>query len=53
MSTYPTEPAPGADLELPVEEQLERARPWNAADEPVIDDLSDEEERAFLDAITR
>ncbi len=52
MSTPSAEPArPGEHLELPVEEQLARARMWEPANEPVIDDLSDDEERAFLEAI--
>lgn len=55
MSTHPVEPsaAPGTHLELPVEEQLARAKPWAPAEEPVLDDLSDEEESAFLEAISR
>jgi hypothetical protein len=52
MSTHPTEPSPGADLELPVDEQLGRAKPWDPAEQPVVDDLSDEEEAAFLDSLS-
>ena len=52
MSTSSAEPVrPGEHLELPVKEQLARARRWEPADEPVIDDLTDDEERAFLEAI--
>jgi hypothetical protein len=36
-----------------VEEQLARAKPWKPTDKPVIDDLTDEEEAAFLAAINR
>jgi hypothetical protein len=53
MSTHPTEPDPGGDLELPVKEQLARARVWEPSEQSVVDDLSDEEEAAFLDAISR
>jgi hypothetical protein len=55
MSMHPIEPsaAPAEYLELPVEEQLARAKPWVPVEEPVLDDLSDEEESAFLEAISR
>jgi hypothetical protein len=54
MSTHPVGPsAPGEHLELPVEEQLTRAKPWAPAEEPVLDDLSEEEEAAFLAALSR
>lgn len=55
MSTHPVVPPvpPSEHPELPVEEQLARARPWAPTDEPVFDDLSDEEEAAFLEAIAR
>ena len=54
MSTQPAEPhAPGEHLELPVEEQLVRAKPWIEVETPVLDDLTDEEETAFLEAISR
>lgn len=54
MSTHPVEPsAPGEHLELPAEEQLARAKPWAPAEEPVLDDLSEEEEAAFLEALSR
>lgn len=54
MSTQSTEPShPDQHLELPAEEQLARAVRWEPSKEPVLDDLSDEEEAAFLDAISR
>lgn len=54
MSKHSTEPAlPGHHLELPPEEQLARAMRWDFSKEPVLNDLSDEEEAAFLDAISR
>lgn len=54
MSTLPQEPPrPGGHLELPVNEQLERAKLWDPAEQPVIDDLTDEEEAEFLAAIAR
>ena len=53
MSTLPQEPLrPGGHLELPVNEQLERATVWDPAEQPVID-LTDEEEAEFLAAIAR
>jgi hypothetical protein len=42
---------PDANLELPVEELLRRARPFPPRDEMAIDDLTDEEGEAFLAAI--
>jgi len=36
---------------LPASEQLARARPWDAAEEPPFDDRSDEEEEDLLQAI--
>lgn len=55
MSTHPVNLSVSTSehLELPVEEQLARAKPWHPAEVPVLDDLSDDEERAFLEAITR
>ena len=54
MSTLPQEPIhAGSHWELPVDEQLKRARPWAPAEKPVIDNLADEEEAEFLAAITR
>jgi hypothetical protein len=52
MSTPSAEPhRPGDHLELPVEEQLARAKPWEPAEAPVLDDLTDDEEAEFLHAI--
>jgi hypothetical protein len=45
--------AAGEHLERPVVEQLARAKPWAPAEAPVLDDLSDDEELAFLEAISR
>ena len=54
MPTQPAEAhAPGKHRELRVEEQLARAMPWVEAETPVLDDLTDEEEAAFLRAISR
>jgi hypothetical protein len=55
MSTYPIEPIalPGDHLERAVEDQLARAKPWMPVEQPVLDDLTDEEEAAFLEAISR
>jgi len=53
MSTHSEKAELGRHLELPVSEQLARARPWDAAEGPVIDDLSDEEEADFLQAMHR
>jgi hypothetical protein len=54
MSSLPQEPlSPGGHLELPVEQQLARAKSRDPADEPVIDDLTDDEESEFLAAIAR
>ncbi len=38
-------------LELPVEDMLRRARPLPPRDEMVIDDIDEDEGRAFLAAI--
>ncbi len=52
MSTPSPEPNfPAAHLELPVDEQLRRARPWEPAEQPVLENLTDEEEAGFLNAI--
>jgi hypothetical protein len=51
MSTQAPEPRAGESLELPVEELLRRARPLPPHDEMVIDDLTEEEGRAFLAAL--
>jgi hypothetical protein len=53
MTSHSFEPEPGGHLELPVADQLARARPWEPASGPVLDDLTDEEEAEFLDAIAR
>ncbi len=47
------EPEPGGHLELPVADQLARARLWEPTAGPVLDDLTDEEEAEFLGAIAR
>ena len=52
MSTSSPEPKPGQHRELSPEAQLARARPWEPAEEPVVDDLTDDEEREFLDAVS-
>jgi hypothetical protein len=49
MMDVPNEPS----LELPVEELLRRARPLPPHEEMVIDDLTEEEGAAFLEAISR
>ena len=52
----PTDPAPlhhEECLELSVEELLRRARPLPPRGETVIDDLTDEEAKAFFEAIKR
>lgn len=51
MSTHQTNDSEERDLELPVEELLRRARPLPPHEEMVIDDLSEEEGAAFLDAV--
>lgn len=51
MSSPTPHPTAGDHLELPVAEQIARAQPWEPAPEPVLDDLSDEEEAAFVLAI--
>lgn len=52
MSTHDPEPSrTGEHRELPVQEQLARAKPWKPAERPVLDDLTDDEEAEFLLAI--
>jgi hypothetical protein len=53
VSTNPAGPeqAAGEHRELPVEELLRRARPLPPYDEMVIEDLSEDEGVAFLDAL--
>jgi hypothetical protein len=41
----------GHSLEQSVEDILTAARPLSLGDEMIIDDLTDEEQRVFLDAI--
>lgn len=55
MSTHSVTPSsPSSEhLELAVDEQLRRAKPWAPSPEPVLDDLSDQEEVEFLSAISR
>jgi hypothetical protein len=53
VSTPSVVPEPEGHLELPVAEQLARARPWDPARGPVVDDLTDDEEADFLTAIQR
>lgn len=53
MSTQPTNAGrTGQHLELPVDEVLRKAKPYPPRDELVIEDLTDEEEDAFWEAIT-
>ena len=51
MSSEPAERHTPDDLELPVQELLDRARPLPPHDEMVIDDLTEEEGAAFLAAL--
>jgi len=51
MSAPHPEPRPDDSLELPVGELLRRGRPHPPYGEQVIDDLTDEEADAFLDAV--
>jgi hypothetical protein len=53
MSTSPAAFPESGHLELSVEEQLARAKLWEPAEEPLFDDLTDEEVAEFLAAITR
>ena len=54
MTMLPREPVtPSGHLEIPVQELLERAKLWDPAEQPVIDDLTDDDEAEFLAAITR
>ncbi|HEX2064413.1 MAG TPA: hypothetical protein VHE80_08325 [Acidimicrobiales bacterium] len=54
MSTQPADAghSPG-HRELPVDEVLRNARPYPPRAELLIDDLTDEEEEAFWEAISR
>jgi hypothetical protein len=51
MSTHASEDNAQRDLELPVEELLRCARPLPPHDEMVIEDLTEEEGMAFLEAV--
>lgn len=51
MSTHPADNSGEQHLELSVEELLKRARPLPPHEEMVIEDLTEEEGQAFLDAI--
>ncbi len=54
VSTQPTDAGhTRGDLELPVDEVLRTARPYPPREELLIDDLTDEEEEAFWEAISR
>jgi hypothetical protein len=51
VSTHASDDSEAGDLELPVEDLLRRARPLPPHDEMVIEDLTEEEGVAFLEAI--
>jgi hypothetical protein len=51
VSTHASDDSETRDLELPVEELLRRARPLPPHDEMVIEDLTEEEGVAFLEAV--
>jgi hypothetical protein len=51
VSTHASDDSETRDLELPVEELLRRARPLPPHDEMVIEDLTEEEGAAFLEAV--
>jgi hypothetical protein len=51
MSTPAPEQKAGENLELPVEDLLRRARPLPPHDDMVIEELTEEEGRAFLAAL--
>lgn len=51
MSSEPVQPDASGTLELPVDELLRRARPLPDSADMVIEDLTDEEGAAFLDAL--
>lgn len=51
MSTHASDDSQARDLELPVEELLRRVRPLPTHDEMVIEDLTEDEGVAFLEAI--
>lgn len=51
MATERTEDIQLESLELPVEELMRRAKPLRSLRDLAIDDLTDEEAQAFLDAV--
>lgn len=51
MSTPQPKPTPNESLEVTVEEMLLRGKPHPAYGEHVIEDLTDEEADAFLEAV--
>ena len=51
VSTYRADNPEEEHLELPVDEQLRRARPLPPHEEMVIDDITEEEGAAFLAAV--
>jgi hypothetical protein len=51
VSTHASDDGESRELELPVEELLRRARPLPPHDEMVIEDLTEEEGVAFVEAI--
>jgi hypothetical protein len=53
MATPQQKRTPPENLELPVEEVLQRAKPHPPYGEHVIEDLTDEEVEAFLEAVVR
>ncbi len=53
MATPQHKHTPPENLELPVEEVLRRAKPHPPYGEHVIEDLTDEEAEAFLEAVAR
>jgi hypothetical protein len=52
VSTHASDHSEARDLELPVEELLRRARPLPPHDQMVIEDLTEDEGVAFLEAVT-
>jgi hypothetical protein len=51
MPTHASDDSAKRDLELPVEELLRRARPLPPHDEMMIEDLTEAEGVAFLEAV--
>ena len=53
MSTQPTSDGRfGGHLEEPVDEVLRKAKPYPPRDELLLDDLTDDEEAAFWEALS-